>query len=127
MISCQGSSRLRSDERLVSIIEKKMLTDDQNIDFSSIDLIDWDGVMFFGPYSDMDRINASSEIDFKNVEHNLIRHHDSFYLIVFLKNQKSVAIAEIDMKFPEFDDQLGLVKRRDAIFSLQGDRIVLKN
>ena len=93
MISCQGSSRLRSDARLVSIIEEKIVKDDQNIDFSNIGLIDWDSVMFFGPYSDMERINASSEIDFKNIEHNLIRHHDSFYLIVFLKNQKSMAIA----------------------------------
>jgi len=127
MTSCQDSSKLRSSERLVSIIEQKILTDDQNIDFSNIDLIDWDGVMFFGPYSNLEIFNSSSKLDLKNIEHNLIKDHDSFYLIVFLKNEKSIAIAEIDMKFPEFADQLVVVKRSDAIFYKEGDLIVLKN
>ena len=127
MTSCQDSSKLRSDENLVSIIEQKILTDDQNIDFSNIDLIDWDGVMFFGPYVDLEIFNSSSELDLKNIEHNLIKHHDSFYLIVFLKNEKSIAIAEIERNFPDFADQLGVVKRSEAIFIKQGDLIVLKN
>lgn len=127
MTSCQDSSKLRSDENLVSIIEQKILTDDQNIDFSTIDLIDWDGVMFFGPYSDLERFNSSSEIDLKNVEHNLIRHHDSFYLIVFLKNEKSIAVAEMNRILTDFDYKLGVVKREEAIFFKEGDMIVLKN
>ena len=127
MISCQGSSRLKSDERLVTIIEKKMLTDDQNIDFSTIDLIDWDGIMFFGPYSDLELFNSSSELDLKNIEQNLIKHHDSFYLIVFLKNQKSVAIAEVSREFPDFENQLVVIKKEDALFYKQGDLFLLKN
>ncbi len=103
------------------------MKDDQNLDLSDIDLFEWDSVMFFGPYSNLEHENSDLDVNLDNIEHNLIKHHDSFNLIVFLKDGKSVEIAELSIEYGDFDNDLGEIIRNNAILSKSERIFRLKN
>ena len=106
---------------------QKIIKNDQNLDLSDIDLFDWDSIILFGPYSNLEIENSRLDVNLDNVEHNLIKHHDSFILIVFLKGGKSVEIAELSIEYGGFNNDLVEIERSKAVF-YKSERIFrLKN
>ena len=127
IISCQGTSHLKSNEELVSLLEQKVINDDQSLELSDIDLFEWDSVMLFGPYSNLEFENSRLDVNLDNIEHNLIKDHDSFNLIVFLKEGKSVEIAELSREYGDFDIDLIEIDRSKAILYKKGKTFRLKD
>jgi len=111
----------------VSLLEQKVINDDQSLELSDIDLFEWDSVMLFGPYSNLEFENSRLDVNLDNIEHNLIKDHDSFNLIVFLKEGKSVEIAELSREYGDFDIDLIEIDRSKAILYKKGKTFRLKD
>ena len=70
----------------------------QSIDFTKIENLDADYILIVAPYIEISKLQCKLKIDLKNIRNNGIRYLDHFNLVVFLKNGKSLSIAELSRK-----------------------------
>ncbi|WP_157243302.1 hypothetical protein [Olleya marilimosa] len=105
---------MESDETLVNKIESELKSD--KLDFSELNDFEWDKLLILEPYSMIKPIGDSLKLDLKNISENQIGFRESINVLVFIKNGKSIKIAEILRKNIEFEQLNSFIKKNDAQF-----------
>lgn len=95
LLSCQFIFQLENDENLNNAILKNLNSDIGISDFTKITDFDWDSLIILRPYSSIDKVETEFDLNLTNIKQNGIEYSDSYDLIVFLKNKKSVKIVEL--------------------------------
>lgn len=95
LTSCQYSNQLKNDKHLTDRIEKELKSSNREIDFSQFDDFDWDKLIILRPYSTIENVEKELNLNLRNIRQNGIEFSDSFSLIVFLKDNKSIKIVEL--------------------------------
>jgi len=85
-----AKAALHSSEKIVAI--------------SAVTDFEWDTVSVFGPYTPVEKINAQLGFDWPEVEKTQIYSSDTFYLLVFVRNQKVVKYFKVPRAIGEFQD-----------------------
>lgn len=93
MISCK--TQLKSDKELTNKIESIYKKNKKPVDLSEITDFEWDSYFLVGPYTPIEQIEHSSDLDLDNIQNNGITFSDSIILLVFIKNKKSIKICEL--------------------------------
>ncbi len=118
-ISCQYIFQLENDENLNKKILKELYSERGVSDFSKITDFEWDNLIILGPYCIIDQVETNLNLNLTNIRQNGIRHSDSYDLIVFLKNKKSVKIVElkraIELVEP-IDSGMSIIPKNKCIF-----------
>ena len=94
--SCTYFTQLSSDSCLTEIINSKSLVSKKPIDLVKIAKFDWDNYIIIGCYQPVKIFGEKNNLDLSNIYENSIEYEDSFLLLVFLKNKKSIKICEIN-------------------------------
>ncbi|TKC08281.1 hypothetical protein FA048_14085 [Pedobacter polaris] len=124
---CNYTSQLTTDEGLTKIIEAKINSNPKEIDLSTIDDFDYDKLLILEPYSSIGQIEDELHIHLSNINENKIKLSDGINLLVFLKNDKSIKISELDRKNGDFDTYKVIIDRKNAIFEKNvNSKITLK-
>lgn len=124
IFSCQYFFQLENDKNLAEKFKKEIYKENNNVYFSSLTNFDWDSLIILGPYSSIEDVEKEFKLDLTNIKQNGITYSDFYNLIVFLKNNKSIKIVEINK---EFDQQRVLISKENSYFKLgPGGIIVLE-
>ena len=96
LISSCSEGRLNEVENnLENFIRKQESVKKFEISMDTISSFEWDELLIAGPYSDLNRIEENEGLNLNKVSNN-IEHHDSFVLLVFIKNKKGVKWIELN-------------------------------
>lgn len=120
MTSCQ----LKSDKSLTKIIETKIKDNPTKIDLTLIDKLDYDKLLILEPYSNIEKTQTELNIDLSNINGNQIHLSDGINLLVFLKNNKSIKISELNRKNGDFEDYKIFIDRENALFEKDKNGII---
>ncbi|AZI32788.1 hypothetical protein [Kaistella carnis] len=120
MTSCQ----LKSDKSLTKIIETKIKDNPTKIDLTLIDKLDYDKLLILEPYSNIEKTQTELNIDLSNINGNQIHLSDGINLLVFLKNNKSIKISELNRKNGDFEDYKVFIDRENALFEKDKNGII---
>ncbi len=85
-----AEAALRSSEKIVAI--------------SAVTDVEWDAVSVFGPYTPVEKINAQLGFVWPEAEKTQMYLSDTFYLLVFVRNQKVVKYFKVPRTIGEFED-----------------------
>ena len=110
------SCQLKSDKSLTKIIETKIKDNPTKIDLTSIDKLDYDKLLILEPYSNIEKTQTELNVDLSNINGNQIDLSDRINLLVFLKNNKSIKISELNRKNGDFEDYKVFINRENALF-----------
>jgi hypothetical protein len=122
--SCSWFNQIKSDEKTVESLEKLFKKDSENIDLTDFGDFEWDNIIIFGPYYQIEEVEEELDLDLSNIRENKIRHDDRINLIVFMNNGKSIKIAEISREFGGFKPEGALIKKENARFK-KIDRLIV--
>lgn len=122
LFSCQYFFQLENDKNLAEKIKKEIYKDNHNFHFSSLTNFDWDSLIILGPYTSIEDIEKEFELDLNNINQNGIAYTDYFNLIVFLKNNRSIKIVEIDKVV---EPQRVLISKEKSAFKLGSNGIIV--
>ena len=120
MTSCQ----LKSDKSLTKIIETKIKDNPTKIDLTLIDKLDYDKLLILEPYTNIEKTQSELNVDLSNINGNQIHLSDGINLIVFLKNNKSIKISELNRKNGDFEDYKIFINRENALFEKDKNGII---
>ena len=120
MTSCQ----LKSDKSLTKIIETKIKDNPTKIDLTLIDKLDYDKLLILEPYTNIEKTQSELNVDLSNINGNQIHLSDGINLIVFLKNNKSIKISELNRKNGDFEDYKVFIDRENALFEKDKNGII---
>jgi hypothetical protein len=120
MTSCQ----LKSDKFLTKIIETKIKDNPTKIDLTLIDKLDYDKLLILEPYSNIEKTQTELNVDLSNINGNQIHLSDGINLLVFLKNNKSIKISELNRKNGDFEDYKVFINRENALFEKDKNGII---
>ena len=120
MTSCQ----LKSDKSLTKIIETKIKDNPTKIDLTLIDKLDYDKLLILEPYSNIEKTQTELNVDLSNINGNQIHLSDRINLLVFLKNNKSIKISELNRKNGDFEDYKIFINRENALFEKDKNGII---
>ncbi|QNR85747.1 hypothetical protein H9N25_04610 [Pedobacter riviphilus] len=95
--------QLSADQTLTHCIIDQIISQ-QSIDFAKIENLDADHILIIAPYAQINILQSKLKMDLRNIRNNGIRHLDHFNLVVFIKNGKSVSIAELSRKYGDFKE-----------------------
>ena len=119
LISCQDS-QLEADQALQEKVENE-IRNKSKVNFAEHTDFEWDQMIAIGPYSQVDQIADSLDLDLGNIKNNGIRHSDYYTLVVFLNNKKSVRIIEPTKRF----DRSGLIiPKNQSTFKINRDGVL---
>ena len=120
MTSCQ----LKSDKSLTKIIETKIKDNPTKIDLTLIDKLDYDKLLILEPYTNIEKTQSELNVDLSNINGNQIHLSDGINLLVFLKNNKSIKISELNRKNGDFEDYKIFINRENALFEKDKNGII---
>ena len=120
MTSCQ----LKSDKSLTKISETKIKDNPTKIDLTLIDKLDYDKLLILEPYTNIEKTQSELNVDLSNINGNQIHLSDGINLIVFLKNNKSIKISELNRKNGDFEDYKIFINRENALFEKDKNGII---
>jgi hypothetical protein len=120
MTSCQ----LKSDKLLTKIIETKIKDNPTKIDLTLVDKLDYDKLLILEPYSNIEKTQTELNVDLSNINGNQIHLSDGINLLVFLKNNKSIKISELNRKNGDFEDYKVFINRENALFEKDKNGII---
>lgn len=124
LVNYKYLSLLHSDKNLTKKIEAEFLSGVKIVDFSNFDTFAWDELLILGPYSSIDLYEKKLQLNLENIREHKIEMYDSFNLIVFLKNGKSVKISELSLLIGYFKN-LGIrIKKEDAKFIKDANKLI---
>ena len=118
------SCQLKSDKSLTKIIETKIKDNPTKIDLTSIDKLDYDKLLILEPYSNIEKTQTELNVDLSNINGNQIDLSDRINLLVFLKNNKSIKISELNRKNGDFEDYKVIINRENALFEKDKNGII---
>ncbi|MDT0687303.1 hypothetical protein [Autumnicola psychrophila] len=95
IVSCEYLFQLENDEILKDKIVTGLSSQSGKVDLAKITDFEWDSLIILGPYSQIEKIEEELNLNLSNIRQNGIQHSDSYDLIVFLKDKKSVNIVEL--------------------------------
>ena len=121
MTSCQ----LKSDKSLTKIIETKIKDNPTKIDLTLIDKLDYDKLLILEPYTNIEKTQSELNVDLSNINGNQIHLSDGINLIVFLKNNKSIKISELNRKNGDFENYKVFINRDNALFEKNINGIII--
>ena len=119
------SCQLKSDKSLTKIIETKIKDNPTKIDLTSIDKLDYDKLLILEPYSNIEKTQTELNVDLSNINGNQIDLSDRINLLVFLKNNKSIKISELNRKNGDFEDYKVFINRENALFEKNINGIII--
>ena len=119
------SCQLKSDKSLTKIIETKIKDNPTKIDLTSIDKLDYDKLLILEPYSNIEKTQTELNVDLSNINGNQIDLSDRINLLVFLKNNKSIKISELNRKNGDFEDYKVFINRENALFEKNKNGIII--
>lgn len=119
------SCELKSDKSLTKIIETKIKDNPSKIDLTSIDKLDYDKLLILEPYSNIEKTQTELNVDLSNINGNQIDLSDRINLLVFLKNNKSIKISELNRKNGDFEDYKVFINRENALFEKNKNGIII--
>jgi len=114
--SCQQTEQLYSDRELTQVLEKEFGTHSDTVDLTGIDYFKWDQLVILPPYSDVQKVGRELDLNFKIINQNFIKLSDSYNLLVFIKDDKVVKIAELSRNYADFSDEKQIIKKADTRF-----------
>lgn len=94
VFSCQYFSQLKNDEVLTNKLLMEFKNEGETVKLSKITDFEWDSLLILGPYTVIEEIEEELDLNLSNIRQNRINYSDSYNLIVFLKNKKSIKIIE---------------------------------
>lgn len=95
IVSCEYLFQLENDEILKEKIERELNSKSSKVDLAKVTDFEWDTLIILGPYSQVQKIEEELNLNLSNIRQNGIEYSDSYNLIVFLKDKKSVNIVEL--------------------------------
>ena len=116
LFSCDYFNSISSNRALNYIIEIAFKAHAEIIDVSNFNSFDWDQLLILGPYTVIETSEKTLQINLENIRKHAITHDDSINLFVFIKNGKSVKIAEVSRGVGDFKDLNILIEKNDAKF-----------
>ena len=118
--SCVWFNQLKSDDKIAKSLDNIFKSSSDKIDLSDYGDFEWDNLIIFGPYSQIEKTENELRIDLSNIRENGIKYDDRINLIVFIKENKSIKIAEISREIGDFEPENKLIKKEKAIFKKIG-------
>lgn len=94
-ISCQYFHQLESDKELSGVIENEIANHREPINLATLTNFEWDNYLIIGPYSLIENVEKKYKIDLSNISENGIEYSDYYYILVFIKDKKSIKICEL--------------------------------
>ncbi|MFV8345585.1 hypothetical protein [Flavobacterium sp. ZB4P13] len=122
--SCNYLFQLKSDNNLTKLLEKEINSNPEKIKFVKITDFEWDTLLILEPYSWIEKHEKSLNVDMSNIRENGIRLSDSFNLLVFIKDGKSVKISQLSRANGDFNDYEILIPKAKAIFVKDQKRLL---
>ncbi len=116
IFSCQYLNPLHSDKALTEKIEEEIRTNPGIVDLSKLADFEWDNMLILGPYSEIDKVETELNIDLENIRENGIEYDDRINLMIFLKDKKSIKIAELSRTVGDFLNSRQIIERKKARF-----------
>ena len=116
LYSCQYFNSLSSEPSLNHKIEMAIKADTAIIVLSNFNNFDWDQLLILGPYTAIETSEKTLQLNLENIRKHAITYDDSINLFVFIKNGKSVKIAEVSRAVGDFKDLNILIEKNDAKF-----------
>ncbi|MUP47250.1 hypothetical protein E0K83_16030 [Gramella sp. BOM4] len=120
--SCGYLNQLKPDENLQENVENE-LQEKSSVNFDNITDFEWDNLLILGPYSQVEIVEDSLNLNLSNIRQNEIKHTDFYSLIVFLKDRKSVNIIELNRAFNYPNTKL--IPRNKSYFEIDNDGILV--
>ncbi|MBC7494455.1 MAG: hypothetical protein H7221_05550 [Flavobacterium sp.] len=113
LVSCKYFNQIKSDEELTTKIEKEISNakKSDSIDLQKLTNFEWNSYLILGPYSTIEIEQEKYNVDLSNISENGIEMTDYYYLLVFIKNKKSIKICELK-KYGKFDQKKKLKPNR---------------
>ena len=101
--SCSYFFQLSSDKELTQKINSEYLKEQKPIDLTKLTNFDWDNYIVIYCYQNVKQTAKKYNVDLSNISENGIYASDSFILLVFIKDNKSIKICEVktNTKFNE--------------------------
>lgn len=126
LYSCQYLNSLSSEPSLNHKIEMAFKAHTEIIDVSNFNSFDWDQLLILGPYTVIETSEKTLQLNLENIHKHAIRYDDSINLFVFVKDGKSVKIAEVSRRVGDFIDLNILIdknrtkytKAKDGLYKL---------
>jgi len=116
LVSCKYLSQLNSDSGITEILEAKIKENPKKIDLTKIENLEYDKLLILEPYSNVEKIEQELKIDLSNISEHHIHSSDDINLLVFIKNNKSVKISEMNRTNGDFENYKILINRENALF-----------
>jgi hypothetical protein len=118
LLSCD--SQLEVDQVLQEKVENE-LKNKSRVNFAVLTDFEWDQMTTLGPYSDVEKMADSLELDLRNIRNNGIQHSDYYTLVIFLNHKKSVRIIEPTKRF----DRSGvIIPKSESSFRVNKDGLL---
>jgi len=114
--SCQDSNQLKTDETLSKKIETGFNSKTTIVDLTQLNRFDWDELIILGPYSLIENVESSLNLNLENIKENKIKMEDSMNLIIFLNKKKSVKICELSRINGDFIKLKQIIEKAKAKF-----------
>lgn len=116
LVSCKYLSQLNSDSGITEILEAKIKENPKKIDLTKIENLEYDKLLILEPYSNVEKIEKELKIDLSNISEHHIYSSDDINLLVFVKNNKSVKISEMNRTNGDFENCKILINRENVLF-----------
>jgi len=84
--------------------EAALHSNERIVDISAVTDFEWDTMYVFGPYTPVETIDSQLGFDWPGAEKTHIYSSDTFYLLVFVKNQKVVKYFKVPRTIGDFQD-----------------------
>ena len=123
IISCVYLFQLENDKKLPEKIETELNSKNKTVDFEEIIDFDWNSLIILGPYTTIENVEEEFNLNLANIRQNGIHYSDYYDLLVFLKEKKSVKIAEFNRRFSS-NSHRKIIKKEKSKFKTGDDRII---
>ena len=124
IVSCEYLFQLENDEILKDKIETELSSQSGKVDLAKMTDFEWDSLIILGPYSQIEKIEEELNLNLSNIRQNGIQHSDSYNLIVFLKDKKSVNIVELSRAMSPGGNGKTVISKEKSIFLKENDGTV---
>lgn len=121
--SCQNpqqNPQLEADQTLQKKVEEEIRSQSK-VNFVELTDFEWDEMITLGPYSQVEKVADSLNLNLSNIKNNGISGSDSFTLVVFLQNKKSVRIIEPAKRF---NRSAVIIPKNESNFKINEDGIL---
>lgn len=86
---------MKNDTELSSALQKEITEENYPIDLTDLEEFDWDSMIAPGPYTHIEKVEQDLALDLSTISHHGIACSDHLTLPVFLKENTSVNIVEL--------------------------------